>query len=222
MKKEGVFEKELEKEFEHENPIDTIRNELRGKSIGDLVKVEIFLKDKYPRLFLLCFSIVLAYVLFQNDYVASLILGLQNLSYIGIFVAGILFSFGFTAAFAVGFFIFVQPENVLLAVLIGGVGSTVADLFIFEGIRSSFSKELRRLKRTKLFREAGNWVHHSLPRKIYLSLMYTFAGLIIATPLPDEIGVGVIAGFTEVRPIFLTIISFILHSLAIYLIIVLS
>jgi len=37
----------------------------------------------------------------------------------------------------------------------------------------------------------------------------------IATPLPDEFGVGVLAGMTTIKPKILATISFLLHTITI-------
>jgi len=47
-------------------------------------------------------------------------------------------------------------------------------------------------------------------------LLYVFAGIILATPLPDEVGVSMLAGLTTIKPMKLAIIGFILHSAAIF------
>jgi len=48
--------------------------------------------------------------------------------------------------------------------------------------------------------------------------MYLFAGLFIASPLPDEAGVIILAGPTKLSTKALSVISFILNSLGILVI----
>jgi uncharacterized membrane protein YdjX (TVP38/TMEM64 family) len=45
--------------------------------------------------------------------------------------------------------------------------------------------------------------------------MYAIAGLIISSPLPDELGVSMLAGLTTINAKKLSIISFIMNSLGI-------
>ena len=49
-------------------------------------------------------------------------------------------------------------------------------------------------------------------------LLYIFAGIIIASPLPDEVGVAMLAGLTTIKPVNLAVVSFLLHSIAIFLV----
>lgn len=99
-------------------------------------------KIKYPKLIFLCFSILLAYFLFQGDFFKDFANKLNGHGYISIFLAGFLFAYGFTAPFSVGFFVSLAPQvNILIAAPLAGFGALLADLFIFRFIRSSFSDE---------------------------------------------------------------------------------
>ena len=90
---------------------------------------------KYPKLTLLLLSTILAYYLFSNDSVVDVINHLDGLSYLGVLIAGLLFAFGFTTPFAIGFFITYSPENIILAALIGGFGAFLTDSLILRLLR---------------------------------------------------------------------------------------
>lgn len=177
---------------------------------------------KHPKTILLILSIILAYYLFKNPFIGNLIENLKNFSYIGDFIAGGLLSFGFFAPFAIGFFIIAKPENILLTVLIGGLGSSLADLLIFRFIKFSFINEFNDLKKTNAIREINKIFDKNFNVRIRHYLLYIFAGILIATPLPDEIGVSMLAGLTTIKQKILFITSFILHCLAILVILKLS
>jgi uncharacterized membrane protein YdjX (TVP38/TMEM64 family) len=163
---------------------------------------------------LVLFSIV-SYVIFSDASVRSFVAGLSGLSYLGIFIAGLLFSFGFSTPFAIGFFLVVQPENIFLASVIGGVGAMLADLTIFNIMKFSFMDEFKRLEKTPLIREFHIILKHRFFSRIKLYVLYVCAGLIIASPLPDEIGVSMLAGLTKIKLHLLALISFIMNTLGI-------
>jgi uncharacterized membrane protein YdjX (TVP38/TMEM64 family) len=147
------------------------------------------------------------------NYVSSL----GDFGYFDIFIAGICFSFGFSTPFAIGFFIISNPSNILLAALIGGLGALVSDLLIFKIIRFSFMDEFKRLKKSRPIVEVdrmldSHWIHGV---KNYL--LFVFAGLVIASPLPDELGVSMLAGLTRIKVYLLAIISFIMNSFGIFI-----
>ncbi len=177
---------------------------------------------KYPKLFLFILFIFLAYYIFSQKRVSDFVLNLDNLSYFGIFVAGIFLAFGFSAPFSVGFFITSQPENLILATLIGGFGAMMGDMVIFKTIKFSFMNEFLELKKTKAVRYIRKIISKNKHILIKHYLLYVFAGIMVATPLPDEVGVSMLAGLTTIKPKILAAVAFILHSLAIFLILYFS
>ena len=183
------------------------------------IKVHHLTNFKYPKLTLLSLSVVLAYFMFRNvavkEFISNSIASSEAFSYIGIFVAGLFFSFGFTAPFSVGFFIDLNTSNILAAALLGGFGALISDMLIFSFIRFSFKEEFKRLKKTKLFIRLNGLFKRNIGHKIRTYLIYFSAGFLIASPLPDEFGVTLLAGLSHIKPLKLAIISFILNSLGI-------
>ena len=172
---------------------------------------------KYPKTLLFVISIALAYWLFSKPFVAEFMSQLNSLTYLGVLIAGLFFSFGFTAPFAIGFFITAQPDSLLLAALVGALGALISDIFIFKIIRISFIKEFRNLEKTYPIKKMIDLIDYSIPHKIRVYLLYAFAGIIIASPLPDEIGVTMLAGLTTIRQNVLAIISFSCNFIGIFI-----
>lgn len=177
---------------------------------------------RYPKITLLIILSVSAYFLFSNSNVQSFVHQAEGLSYLGIFIAGFLFSFGFTTPFAIGFFIIANPQNIYLAALIGGFGAMLADLTIFKIIRFSFMNEFNRLRKGVVIKDINKVLSSRLLSHIKVYLLYAFAGIIIASPLPDEVGVSMLAGLTKVKTRVLVIISFLMNSLGIFIMLVIG
>ena len=175
-------------------------------------------KFKYPKIILLLITIVLSYFIFRNPFISDYLSHIGTLGYLGVFLGGILFAFGFTAPFSVGLFISLNPSNIWFAGIIGGFGALIADLLIFKFIKFSFKDEFNRLKKTKTLRSIGFLIQRSLGTKIKLYIMYVFAGILIASPLPDEMGVIMLAGLTKINFKILAIISLILNTLGILIV----
>lgn len=194
---------------------------LKRVSIGEIEKAYILFRYKYPKLIMLLLSIFTAYYLFSSQFITSKIQLLQSFSYLGIFFAGILFSFGFSAPFALGLFITLQPQNIFLASIIGAVGSVISDLVIFKFIQFSFADEFKRLNNEKPIKEISFMIKNNLGLKASTYLFYLFAGILLASPLPDEVGVAMLAGLTTIKPSFLGIISFITHAIGIFILLLL-
>ena len=173
---------------------------------------------KYPKLLLLILSIVASYLLFSQTGISNFISGLDPRDYLSIFIAGVLLSFGFSAPFGIGFFILMEPSNIFLAAAVGSLGSVLGDMLIFTTIKSSFVEEFKQLEKKKAIKKIEQIVEKNKHVLIRHYLLYIFAGIMLATPLPDEIGISMLAGLTTIKPLKLTIRSFILHALFILLV----
>jgi len=193
-----------------------IHRRLKKKTPHGVKKAKKLVSFKYPKLFFLLVSIIIAYFIFSRVETSNFVNELGHLNYIGTFIAGILIAFGFTAPFSVGFFITSTPSNLFLATIIGGLGATFGDMIIFKTIKFSFMNEFNELKKTKTIRKIRKIAHGHKYLLIKHYLFYIFAGIIIATPLPDEVGVSMLAGLSTINPRKLAVVAFILHTFAIF------
>ena len=145
---------------------------------------------KYPKFMLLLLTFVMAYFLFYernslpfHDYIISF-------GYFGAFIAGTLYTYGFTAAPATAIFLILDGhQNIFLASLIGGVGALLSDILIFRFITHSFKDEIEKLSQEK----PVMFIVNLIPKRMMKYIVPLFAGLIIASPIPDEIGVTLLA-----------------------------
>lgn len=169
--------------------------------------------EKYPKFLLLFITFLIAYLLFYGkdygpfrDFIASL-------GYPGTFVAGMLFTYGFTAAPATAIFLILsQHQNIYIASMIGGLGALIGDLFIFSFIRQSFIDEIRKLSREKIVQ----YFNGKSPSIIKKYLLPVVAGFIIASPLPDEIGVTMLAASRVISTKVFSVISYLLNTAGIF------
>ena len=77
--------------------------------------------------------------------------------------------------------------NIFVAGFIGGLGSLVGDLLIFEFIKVGFSDEIQKLGHEKLLMKI------KMPVIVRSYLAIIVGAIIIASPLPDELGVSIMA-----------------------------
>ncbi len=177
---------------------------------------------KYHKLLILCLSIILAYYVFAYTPIMTFLPDLSKSVYVGMFVAGFLFSFGFSAPFSVGFFILAQPNNLLLAALLGGAGATFGEMIIFKTIKHSFKKEFEQLEKKRIIRIIEKIVENHKHVLVRHYSLYIFAGILIALPVGDEIGVSMLAGLTTIKASTLAVISFLIQSFTVFLILYFS
>lgn len=176
-------------------------------------------KIQYPKLILLLITIITAYILFQAHFFLEFAKLLNSHGYISIFLAGLLFSYGFTAPFAVGFFIELAGEvNIFIAAPLAGIGAVFSDLIIFKFIRTSFQDEFDKLKLHWIFQRIHQLFDDHLSEEFKKYALWTLAGFLIASPLPDEFGVSLISGFTNINRKIFGAISYILNTTGIFII----
>ena len=199
--KDGIIKKEyklIKKEYA------LIKKELR-----------LLLNFKYPKSVGLILIILSSYFIFTNPSVLNYVNTLNEWGYLGVFIAGIFFSFGFTSPLSVGFFITLNPDNILLAGILGGIGAMCGDLIIFKMIKFSFLDEFKRLENTVTIRKVSKLIDKTIIHKIKVYLIYLMAGIFIASPLPNEIAIVMLAGLTKIKPSILAPISLIMNTIGI-------
>ncbi len=165
---------------------------------------------KYPKLLFLLLTFILAYIIFSGRGYLPFHDSLISLGYIGTFLSGIFFAYGFSAAPATAIFlILAKGQNIFLAAVIGGLGAFVGDFIIFRYIRSSLDKEIRKLQSRFhfSFRQGRFFKKYIVP---------VMAGFIIASPLPDEIGVAMLGASRTIKTRVFFVISFLLNTTGIY------
>jgi len=170
---------------------------------------------KYPKIFLFLLAIVLAYYLFKTPWIIELFSKIDEFNYFGVFIFGVLFSLGFTAPFSVGFFVTLNPENILITGLIGGLGAMISNILIFHFIRFSFKDEIEELENEEISKEVDSIITKTFGTKIKHYLIYAFAGFAIASPLPNEVGDLMMASIKRINALTLAVISFILSTIGI-------
>ncbi|MBI4452492.1 hypothetical protein HY637_03620 [Candidatus Woesearchaeota archaeon] len=167
----------------------------------------------YPKFLLLFITFVVAYLLFTGRAYYPLNNFVISIGYLGMFIAGAMFAYGFTAAPATAMMLIMAKElNIVTAGLIGGLGALAGDLIIFSFIRLSFADEIKKLSHEKIFKKFNG----NIPIHIKKYVIPVFAGFIIASPLPDEIGVTLLAAYKHVSVEFFMLISYVLNTIGIF------
>ena len=175
------------------------------------------MKFKYPKFALLILTFILAYILFQGRNFQMFDGFLLSLGYFGTFISGILFVYGFTAAPATAvLLILAKQQNILLAGLIAGFGALIGDLIIFSFIRHSFNDEIKKLSKEKIIIYVKNKIYkYKIIKKYFLPVIACF---IIASPLPDEIGVSLFAMSSSFSTKIFSVMSYTLNTAGIFII----
>lgn len=180
--------------------------------------VHILSRIHYPRLSLLILIFAVSYFLLYGQPQSGLHAFLLSMGYAGIFLAGVLYAYGFTAGPAALILLsLAKNENLLAASLVGGVGALIGDLIIFLFIRRTFEAEIERLCKTHII-QAVEKDEERLFGRFQKYVINAFASFLIASPLPTEIGVTLMASRRHLSSRKFALIAYSLHTTAIFLI----
>src|SRR3990167_6602182 len=115
------------------------------------------MKIKYPKILLLLLTFLIAYFLFQGREIIFLHDTITSLGYLGTFLAGILFTYGFTAAPATVILLILSKEqNIIISGLTAGLGALLGDIIIFKFIRYYFADEIKKMSNEKILIKIKN------------------------------------------------------------------
>lgn len=165
-------------------------------------------------LIIIGFSFFVAVLVAVSDLAPNLLTATSEVKFLGSFIAGMFFTSIFTTAPATVVLFEISKANSILEVaLLGGLGALVGDLVIFRFFKNSLAKDIGYLTRTPGIKRLAA----IFKTKLFRYLIPFLGALIIASPLPDEIGLALM-GFSKLKTRFFIPLSFVLNSLGILLI----
>ena len=159
-------------------------------------------------------SVVIAIILAKTGILAGILTSTQEWTILGSLIAGMFFVSIFTAAPAgVVLFEMAATNPTWVVALFGGIGALIGDLMIFRFIKDSLSEDIHWvLRKTKLERLTSIF-----QLKLFRWFVPFIGALIVASPLPDEIGLAMM-GLSKMKTSIFVPISFVLNFLGILII----
>lgn len=154
---------------------------------------------------ILALSILVAAMLVRSDVLAQALTATQGVAFLSSVIAGFFFVSIFTTAPATGALIEIFQANSLATIaFFGAIGAVAGDYLMFMFMRDTFSEHL-----TEVFRLKGTLkrLKHFLRPRIFRRLSFVLGGLIIASPLPDELGLSLL-GFSKTKTSWFLPLSF--------------
>lgn len=176
-------------------------------------KMQKFHVWRYRNTTLLVLSLLLLFLFADSEVVHQIIRKMGDYGYVGAFIAGIFFVSTFTVAPATVLLFHIAQEGfgLLGIALAAGAGSVLGDLLIFRFFRHYLFREtapiLWEAKQAPL-----NALFHS-PHFGWLTPL--LGALIIASPLPDELGIGFM-GVTNISQWQFIILTYVLNAAGIW------
>ena len=146
-------------------------------------------------LLIVFFSIVVATIIAKLGVFEYIVGKSATREIIGSFVSGFFFTSIFTTAPAmVALGQIASTGNIFVVAIIGGFGAMIGDYFLFIFFRDSIGADIAELIKSK---KRGH-LKHLFASQMGKRLMALVGGLIIASPLPDEIGLALM-GISKIK-----------------------
>ena len=169
----------------------------------------------YKNTALLVLSLVLFFVFAEHPVIKNTVTFIANFGYIGAFVTGILFVSIFTVAPAAVILYFLADSlNPFFVAIFAGMGGVVGDYLIFRFLKDRVFDELKPL----FLKEGGERLVHLFKTPYFVWLLPFIGALIIASPFPDEVGIGLL-GASKMKNWQFLLLTFALNSAGIFLIV---
>ncbi|EKD86200.1 MAG: hypothetical protein ACD_37C00417G0004 [uncultured bacterium] len=172
------------------------------------------LQFRYKNLTILFISVISAIILSRFQPFHDFLLHLGGLGYLGAFLGGILFVWIFTMP--TGLLILLTLNETMpsfeLAV-IAAIGALIGDLTIFKFVKDDLLTEVEDIYN----HFGGSHLTHILHSKYFHWTLPVVGALIIASPLPDEVGVSLM-GISKMKTYKFILVSLILNFAGIYLV----
>ncbi len=160
---------------------------------------------------------LLVFIFLLNTSIMSSAFGLvERLGYIGIFLAGMMFVSLFTAVPAFFLLIGFNDFNPLAIALVAGLGSMIGDYIILKFAEEQVAYELKPIAFKFGIPQTIGYLQG---KKSTLGLVRLIGALIMVSPLPDEVGIGLLGLGKLKRGAFLAI-CYSLNAIGIYLVVV--
>lgn len=169
---------------------------------------------KYKNIAIFLLSLVVAFFLYRYEPFHRVLLSFGEWGYIGAFIGGILFVSTFTVATGMLILlILVERLSPLEIGIIAGLGAVVGDITIFKFVKDGLVDEIKEIySHTHIRSDQVSKILHS---RYFSWTIPVIGALIIASPLPDEIGVSLM-GIAKMKTYQFLLLSFLLNAIGIF------
>ena len=176
------------------------------------------LQWKYKNSTLLVLSLIALFFLADTEIAHAFIIQIGSYGYLGAAITGIFFVSTFTVAPAsVILFHLAQDLNPVMIALYAGAGAVIGDLLIFRFLKDGVFDELAPIFK----RFEGSYLSMLFKTPYFAWLVPVAGAIIIASPLPDELGIGLL-GLSRIKTWQFVGLAFVLNSLGILAVVLLA
>ncbi len=171
-------------------------------------------KNLWRDMFFIILSLFVAFILVRLGVTNKIVSFSEEGKIFGSFFSGVFFTSAFTIAPAsIAIATLSKTTPLLILAFWGAIGAVLGDMILFLFIRDRFADDLEAALRHYHDKKLTRFFH----RRFFHWLTPIIGALVIASPLPDEIGITMM-GISKIRTWVLVAISFTMNFLGILLV----
>lgn len=172
-------------------------------------------KHLIKNLGILLISILIAVFLVRAGFVGQILQSVQAVPLISALVVGFFIAFALTVAPAIVTLVAIAEHfPVWQVALVGSLGSVLANLLLFRFVKERITDDIITLFERSRYKRVSEFLKLSIVRAV----LPIVGAVLVASPLPDEIGLAMM-GVSKIKTKFFVITMYILHFLGILFII---
>lgn len=181
-------------------------------------QIALYKKWQYKNTASLVLGLVILYYFADSHIIQNTISQIGTWGYFGAFLTGIFFVSTFSVVPAMYvLYVLADKLNPLEVAIFAGLGALLGDYLIFRFLKDKVFEELK-----PIFKALGGNYLVRIFRTPYFAWFVPLVGAaIIASPLPDEVGVGIL-GLSRLKNWQFMLLSFILNAAGIFIIVTLA
>lgn len=176
---------------------------------------------RYKNLTLLTVGLIAGILLYRSEAFNEALLGLGTFSYVSAFIAGILYDTTFSVSASVAILlVLAKTMPHLPLVIVATIGAVIGDYLVFKFVKDGLMKELVPIEQAfenEVGRKRVHYFKHLFHSKYFNWTLPVVAVIMIGTPLPNELGIGLL-GASGIRTKSLLLVSLIFNFIGINLI----
>lgn len=165
-------------------------------------------------IYLLILGALVGYWFIHSGIIHTILGSFDGAPIIASFVAGFFFTSIFTTVPAIAaLYEICQDTPLLLVATVGAMGAVIGDLIIFRFVKDDIAEDVQFLFNKRKFTR----FFHLFNTKLFEWSLPLVGALIIASPLPDELGLTLL-GFSKLKTRQFILVSFLFNALGIMII----
>ncbi len=184
----------------------------------DSKDIKYYLGWRYKNTILLLISLVLLYLFADRPEVISFIELIGGFGYFGAFLVGMMFVSTFTVAPSlIILYRLAETLDPFSVAILAGSGAVIGDYIIFRFYKDRVFSELR-----VIFRKLkGPYIFKIFTTPYFAWFTPLLGATIIASPFPDEVGVGIL-GISKIQTWKFILVSFLLNATGIFIVVTIA